>query len=252
MSDFSSHQVLGVYSRIRNTEVGLGDTAQNYTQKTYWYVRLADDDTYEIRPLNINHMPSGIVSYIGKKEFLEEFNPELDYYQKKNLSYLQSLNKKLQKGKSSFEEGNLEAVEQIFCKAILTDELNSNSDSGLGIIFCIKKEYHKLKEIVDILLFKDVNFMEEQRRQFSAFGTNLRKENKHDIALSFYKKALEINPDDENLHFNISRVYFDMQDLENCITHLQQALEINPGFVEAKKFLNYCNRIYSTSELDYI
>ncbi|MGE4552165.1 MAG: hypothetical protein AB7D57_03580 [Desulfovibrionaceae bacterium] len=38
----------------------------------------------------------------------------------------------------------------------------------------------------------------------------------------------------------MARVYYEKGKMEDCIAALRRALELNPGFVEAQKFLHWC------------
>jgi len=71
----------------------------------------------------------------------------------------------------------------------------------------------------------------------------LRKNGQLDQAGAFLEKALELNPRDDHIMFNLSRVYFDQKLLDKCQDMLKRALDVNPGFVEATKFLGYCGKI---------
>ena len=43
--------------------------------------------------------------------------------------------------------------------------------------------------------------------------------------------------DDENLLYNLSRVYYDQGDKETAISYLEKALEVNPDFQEAQDLI---------------
>jgi len=70
----------------------------------------------------------------------------------------------------------------------------------------------------------------------------LRKDGHLDESIGFFSKALELEKNDENLYFNMARVYFDKGDLEECTRVLQQALNLNPQFKEAGQFVRYVGK----------
>ena len=237
--DMERERVLGVYSHVKRTATGVGGTAQDYLQKTYWFVFRLTDQEFEVQPLNQNHMPSGIRSVISKRVFVENYHPEHDYYQVKTLPLLKSLQSKIEKGEYFLKEKDLDAAEQQFFKAVSLDPANPRANFGLGNIYSEQGSVRKLKKVIDVLLDNDETFRDEVRHQFNEFGMNLRKSNLFEEAVRYYKKALESSPKDENLHFNIARAYDGQGDAASRDKHLAIALELNPEFGEAVKFVQY-------------
>ena len=235
-------QILGVYSLEKKTDIGSGATADQYQQKTYWYVRRINDDEYELQPLNNNHVPSGMKSILAKSEFISGYTPEPKYYETNTLPVLTSLKKKIEKGEEYFDKGLLDEAEREFLKALMIDEINVEANFGLGSVYCEKQEYQKVKKVLDILLNNDASFQEEQRHRFNKLGINLRKQGLHEDAIRYYNKSLEYNDSDDHLHFNAARAYFDNGQHDKCIEHLEKALKLNPGFKEAEKFMAYCRK----------
>jgi len=233
-------QILGIYSLERKTSIGSGATADQYQQKTYWYVRRMGDDEYEVQPLNKSHVPSGMKSSLAKSEFISGYTPEPKYYEANTLPVLISLKKKIEKGEEYFDKGLLDESEREFLKALMIDELNVEANFGLGTVYCEKKEFRKLKKVMDILLNTDAAFQEEQRQRFNKLGINLRKQGLHEDAIRYYSKSLEYNDSDDHLHFNAARAYFDNGQHDKCLEHLGIALKLNPEFKEAEKFMSYC------------
>ena len=92
-----------------------------------------------------------------------------------------------------------------------------------------KEVFRKLSEI-------DAIFEEENKHIFNEFGIELRKANMTDEALANYLKALEISPKDENLYFNIARLYYDAKDFEKASEWIKKSITFNPHFREAIQF----------------
>jgi tetratricopeptide (TPR) repeat protein len=55
-------------------------------------------------------------------------------------------------------------------------------------------------------------------------------------ALANYQKAITISPNDEHLHFNIARIYYDIKEWNDALVWLKKSLEINPHFRDAMNF----------------
>lgn len=234
--------ILGVYSLGKASELGTGTTAGSYKQVTYWYARRLGDDEYEVQPLNASHVPSGIKSVKEKGEFIKEYLPEPDYYKRHTLPALKSLNEKIALGERLFEEGKLDDAERSFLKALMIDESNVPANMGAGAVYSEKKEFGKLNKVLKILMNSDEAFQEEQRKQFNTLGMSLRKQGMFEEALGYYLKALEFNKTDENMHFNVARVYYEKGDNKSTLKHLKACLKLNPELEVAHKFVKYLKK----------
>ncbi|MBI9113351.1 tetratricopeptide repeat protein [Maridesulfovibrio ferrireducens] len=233
------NQVLGVFSKKTQEKTGAGTTLQKAEHKTYYYVTRTEVDEYHVQPLNQQHIPSGIVTTLTKRQFLTAFSPEMDYYDKKTLPALRSLQNKILKGEELFAEGNLDEAEQSFAKALLLDPDNPKANLGMGSVLCSKQNFEKLSKIVNKLLNIDTIFLESQRQEFNVFAISLRKQALFDESINFYNKALEINKKDENLHFNVARSYFDAGKTDEALKHIDKALALKPNLEWAHKFKKY-------------
>lgn len=235
-------QILGVFSMTKETGVGAGATKGDHSATTYWYVRRLDDDSYEVQPLNARHVPSGLRNSITKGDFITSYSPEPRFYEQNTIPALRSLKNKVKRGEEFYAKGNLDEAEKEFLKALMIDELNVDANMGVGAVYADKGEFHKVKKVLDILLNQDETFVAEQRVRFNKLGMSLRKQGMNSEALRYYEKALEYNDKDENLHFNMARVYFDMRKKDECLAHINAALAIAPDMEHAKKFLLYVEK----------
>jgi tetratricopeptide (TPR) repeat protein len=230
-------RILGVYSKTAEVGAGMGGTTKKVTQRTYWFVRALRDGGYELRALNANHVPSGLALVLPKKDFMAAYAPEPDFYRANTVPGLEGLLKRVELGEEHFKAGELDAAEKEFYQALRIDEDHPRTT---GAVATKPFDYNELCAVLKRILNNDQVFREEQRHQFNDFGINLRKGNLFEEAIAYYTRALELNPDDENLHFNIARAFYDCQNEPKCLEHLRKALAINPRFKEAKLFWDYC------------
>ncbi|MBU1003806.1 MAG: tetratricopeptide repeat protein [Proteobacteria bacterium] len=235
-------QVLGIYAKKGEKEVGSGGTTTSYTQETFWFARRLSDEDYEVRPLSSGHVPTGIKTMLSKGEFITQFTPEPRYYETRTLPVLKSLQKKIELGEQFFKKGLLSKAESEFMKATMIDEENAQANLGLGAVYAEQGEFKKVSKVIGILLNSDLAFQEEQRKQFNIFGISLRKQGMHDDAIRFYSKALEYNAGDEHLHFNLARAHYEHGDHLECLKNLETALKIKSDFVEAQQFLEFLRK----------
>lgn len=62
-------------------------------------------------------------------------------------------------------------------------------------------------------------------------------------AIENYTKALIVSPDDENLHYNIGRAYFEANNPDKAENHLESAMKLNPVFKEGQVFYDYLLKV---------
>ena len=234
----SECEVMGVYSHSTKYEYRPGDEGSRYLNSTYWFVRKRDDEVYEVRPLDGNHIPSGVVKLVPKAEFLKYYTPELSYYQNNPLPCLLSLQEKVGMGRRMFNADRLDRAERAFIDAVLAPDREEGGEGNeLEQVYADQRHFTRLRDMVDRLLNTDEEFRETERHRFNEFGIDLRKQSRYDDSIRYYTKALEVNEDDENLHFNIARAYHGKGRFDECRAHLGRALTINPEMEEAKGFL---------------
>lgn len=234
--------ILGVYSRRVDATIGEGMTLGEYESVTYWYVRQLAEETFEIQPLNTQHVPSGMLTRMEAVKFLRQFEPEPAYYERHTFPAMKTLAKKVRQGEKALAAGDLDESERQFAKALMIDELNVDANLGLGEVYVNKEDLPKLKSVLDRLMGIGQVFHDENRVKFNRFGISLRKHGHFDDAIRYYEQALSATDSDEHIYFNMARAYMDKGDLDQSMVQLQKALELAPDFVEAKKFLAYCRK----------
>lgn len=241
MSQGEFPEILGVYSLEKESQVGTGTTVSTKHMLTYWYARKLAPQVYEVQPLNMHHVPSGIRKELGELDFLRYYVPEPGYYQMHTVPALQSLYRKLGQGEEALAALQLDQAERHFIKALMIDELNVPANMGLGEVYSERKDVQKLRRVLSVLIGIDDAFRAEHCVRFNKFGISLRKNGHYEESLRFYERALQVR-EDEHLHFNIARVYYEQGNTDKCVSHLQQAITINPLFREAHKFIAHCAR----------
>ena len=232
--------ILGVYSLKQETQIGMGDSATKRETVTYWYVRQLDRDRFEVQPLNIHHVPSGVKQELAAREFLTSYSPEPQYYRMFTVPALNSLARKLDKGRELFAAGQIDDAEKALLKALMIDDRNVEANYALGEVYSEKNDFDKLRKVLGALLQSDEAFSQEHRERFNAFGIDLRENKLLDEALGFYARALELDAMDEHVYFNMARACYEKHALEECMRNLDIALAVNPEFEEARKFMDFC------------
>ena len=141
-------QIYGVFSVSRQIAAGMGGTAKEYVQKTYWFVRRLGEKTFAVQPLNEELVPAGITSLVDQREFSAKYCPEIQFYYENTLPHLQSLKEKIERGATSFRQANFSKAEALFAKALLTDEENPKTPVRLETLFDSPRHHARLKAML--------------------------------------------------------------------------------------------------------
>jgi tetratricopeptide (TPR) repeat protein len=83
---------------------------------------------------------------------------------------------------------------------------------------------------------------------YNTMGMKDREIKQFDEAISNYSKAISVSPEDENLHYNIARAYFEASKRDKAEEYLGKALKLNPEFKEGKVFYNYLLKLDQAQE----
>ncbi len=246
-AEIKREKVSGVFSTQTIIKVGTGTTVRKTIQKAYWFAEEADlgDEGLSVvmvQPLNDNNIPSGLKEQVPMADFLERFNPELEFYQQEVFPKMTELDSTVKRAEEQREQGALYSAQFEFEAALTFDEGNVRANFGLGLTYMERGEPEKAGDLFERIVHLDAAFTPEHKHLFNEFGINLRKSKLNDQAVEYYSRALEITDDDENLYYNIARAYFERGDREDCIENLKKALEIYPEFEEVQKFMEYLEK----------
>lgn len=246
-SDVHREKISGVFSSQTVAKVGTGTTVRKTIQKAYWFAEQpeCEDDAVPVvlvQPLNNNNIPAGPKEQVPLADFLERYNPELEFYQKEVFPKMKELDTTIKRAEEQRDQGALYSAEFEFAAALDFDETNVRANFGLGLTYMERGDSAKAGDIFERIVGLDAAFTPEHKHLFNEFGINLRKSKLLDQAVDYYTRALEITQDDENLYYNVARAYFERGDKEECATNLAKALELYPDFEEAKKFLEYIKK----------
>ena len=235
-------KISGVFSTQNVSKVGTGTTQRKSIQKTYWMVNELEDGQIEIQPLNLNYVPSGPKRTVSKDELLEKFSPEPEFYTYTVYPKMKELQKTVARGDRHRRKGETYSAEYEYNNALKVDEENIRANFGLGLTYLDRGDKDKADDIFQRLVQLDAAFEKEHKHLFNEFGINLRKNKMYEQGVEYYKRALELTEDDENLHYNVARAFFELKQYNKAAQHLSKALSLNPELEEAQKFLNYLNK----------
>jgi tetratricopeptide (TPR) repeat protein len=91
--------------------------------------------------------------------------------------------------------------------------------------------FAKVKKIFVEIVKYDVN----APNPYNTLGIRLRQEKQYKEAIDAYFKAIELSPEDENIHYNMSKAYYYDLQPEKSLDCIRLALTLSPGHEEALK-----------------
>ena len=232
-------RIKGVFSSQEVRKVGTGTTTRKTIQKAYWFVEENDDSSLLVQPLNANYIPSGPKRTVPRDEFLERFAPEPEFYMQTVYPKMREVNKTIARADRHRSRGESFSAEFEYNNALTVDEENVRANFGLGLTYLERGDNSKANDIFERLVKLDAAFEEEHKHLFNEFGINLRKNKMLDQSLEYYQRAMELSHKDENLFYNIARVYLEKKDFQKTVACLLKTVELNPELEAGLKFLHW-------------
>lgn len=231
-------EIKGVFSTQEIRKVGTGTTTRKTVQKMFWFIE-QKGDVVECQPLNRNYVPSGNKKKITLEEVIAKFSPEPEFYMNSVYPKMQEMQQSVDNGDKHREKGETFAAEFEYGRALKIDEDNVRANFGIGLTYMERGDVDKAKDIFDRLVKLDGAFDPEHKHLFNEFGINLRKNKMNDQAVEYYKRALQLTQNDENLYMNMARALLETKDISGCVDNLLKALSIAPTHEVSLKFLGW-------------
>jgi tetratricopeptide (TPR) repeat protein len=147
----------------------------------------------------------------------QKHTPWLHYY----LGEIRLQLKKLQSAQDSFQ------------LATRADPDNAELQVKIGDAYASRGYYQESETYYEQALHLDPELI----HVYNKIGIAYRKQGKSQVALALYHKARQIAPDDENLLYNIARAHLDLKQYDEARRSLNEALELNPRFKEARALI---------------
>lgn len=236
----------GVYYESKQIEAGTMGTRRTHeaAHDLHYYAKTNAQGDIDLLYLKPDGTPTAMVmETISVEDFKVRFKdcashvcelkPKSEEDKKKEASL-----KKTAVGKLHLDKKEYNAAAFEFGQAIKVDAENLDAHLGKGKAHIGLGEVDKARETFANMSKIDSLYDKENKHLFNEYGIELRKGKMYDMAVENYKKAMEIDTDDEVLHFNLARAYQESGKLDDAVESLKKALSLKPDFNEAKLLLN--------------
>ena len=237
----------GVYRLTITSTIGTAETTKKSTHVIDYYVRdFHRDEEGLIR--------AQVIDYAGRLlELHDRINVEqaaqcklicedIDEYPKLIMK-LSMLNAHIRAGNRHYQEEEYYSAEYEYDSALRIDDKNVEANLGKGKTLFKLERFEEARMIFDELSNNPELYIEEHKHLFNEYGINLRRLNMYEKAIESYHRALEVNPFDPHLYYNLAIVYAELEEMENSIKLLKSAIElkqklVHDAFEEAETLLN--------------
>jgi tetratricopeptide (TPR) repeat protein len=232
-------RIRGVFSSQEIRKVGTGTTTRKTVYKAFHFVEQTADGGIEYQTLNVNYVPSGPKRKMSMEDLIERFSPEPEFYLNSVYPKMQELQRAIENADAHREKNETFAAEHEYGAALAVDDENVRANFGIGLTYMQRGETGKADDIFERLVKLDAAFTPEHKHMFNEFGINLRRSKMYNQAVVYYKRAMDLTVNDENLRVNLARALFESKDIQGCTEQLVAALNLAPGCDPATKFLNW-------------
>lgn len=230
----SPQNIKGIFYEEAVITLGTGHTQKTQKVTNYCFAEQVDEEFVKISFLGNDGAPTGIVIKLPCDEFLRKYTFAPDF--KIKTKEERETDKHIALAEKHRTRKEFNSAEWEYSSALRIDPESIRANFGIGTLYMETGQTGKAKEIFRKLSEIDAIFEEENKHIFNEFGIELRKANMTEEALANYMKALEISPKDENLYFNIARLYYDAKAYDKALEWIQKSLSCNPHFREAIQF----------------
>ncbi len=232
---------IGVYSSLMNSDENQGSKRR----KQYWFVWEDKWGNFRIQLLNSAYQAVGSTQVVSKKEIDQFFNFEPNIFAMPTSKleiddaeeFLYSDNSQDLSDIEYLLEDNDEYSTQEALKILETDN-KVKEDFALGF-FKLKSGNQREASLYFNKVLARTDLVEAHKHSLTEFAVDLRKQKLFAMAFKYYRKIIELSPNDSNAYFNMARVMFDLRDYDGCKKNIDYALNIDPYLVEAEQFRIY-------------
>lgn len=175
---------------------------------------------------------------------LEDKVNQLRYLQKLDAISPLNVNRKVSLGEIHLAMGEPEKAEELFDKAMtqVTKEAMDGISALSGRIAGIYADRDPAKAekfLRNSLDVKGKFLSKSDIKLFNQLGISLRKQGRWQDAITEYKRALKISPEDENLYYNVGMAFAEGGDFLQAKANLLKAIDLNADIPRASPNIAY-------------
>jgi tetratricopeptide (TPR) repeat protein len=208
-----------VFSAATPVRMGMGVNSRTHESLAFRFVEQTGEDDFTSRLLSDRHLPIGEAELITLNDLIEDYSPELAYFEEQVIPAM-------------LERGTPEDAQ-----ASSIDGRVFNGLFGLGLVYLEHGEPGRAAALFSDLARIGADFEGRDQFLFNDFGIVLRKCGLFDLAIAFFLRALEYVRDDENLFYNLARAHYENGDWTRSLDYLIQSHKFDPALTVTNDLL---------------
>lgn len=232
-------KISGYYREQVKISLGTGATKRSTTGENIFFAQELPDGRIKLSLLNMAGQPTSITEEVEREEFDARCQLMPDYdpleQKKKKDKLKEKADRHASRGNLHLRKGEYNSAEFEFRSSLKLDEEHVRANYGMAKLHLEQGQEDEARVILDKLTSIDAMFEDENKHVFNEFGIDLRRMKMYDQAQDSYEKALEINPDDPILNFNLARALIDKKLYPEALKRLETAISLKEDFPEALK-----------------
>lgn len=199
-----------------------------------------DKKIREVYPLVISYKPGEERALLdAMRELLQELQKAINDQVQGNMQAMIAQKKAgLEKGQSHLDSQDWDSAKSTFNQLVKNFSGDTDLKADIADRYLNAGRYEEAFHMLDDALRDDPNAI----HLYNRIGMVLRKMKDYETAEKYYLKALTLTSDDEYLHYNVGRLYYDWKKWAKMAQAAQNAIDINPGFGEADKMLKFAQK----------
>ena len=200
----------------------------------------SDAELRKIYPLVISYEPGQERALLdAMRELLQELQKVINEEVKDDIQVIAAQKRAaIEKGQKHLDDQEWDEAKKTFNQLVKKFGGHTDLKAGIADRYLNAGRYEEAFHMLDNALNDDPNAI----HLYNRIGMVLRKMKDFDTAEKYYLKALTLSSDDEYLHYNVGRLYYDWGKWDKMSQAAQTAVGINPDFSEAIKMLKFAQK----------
>ncbi len=153
--------------------------------------------------------------------------------------------KLLRQGTAALQQGKTSKAMALLEQAYQLDKENSDLILNLGGAYILSKKFKKAVTILEPLSKRTPhNPMVWTNLGAAYLGNPVLAKPEHQLqAIAAFKQALVLNPATPNIAYNLGLIYIDRNENDKALTWFKKAIQANPNDQDARRYINQLNQI---------
>jgi len=231
-----------VYVHRSTITLGTGSTTRKVVSENFHQAEDLPDGTVKLTLLDMNDQPTGLSEIVSPEELARDYQLAPDYFESRKTKEEREVEKKLATGQVHLEQQEFHSAEFEFDQALKLDDRRLEAHLGKGEALIGQGDMESAEQVFNRLSQLKELYEAKNKHVFNHYGMTLRQSGLYDRAIAAYRRALSLDPGDENLFYNMARALYEKGDLALSQRVLAKALQLKADHQEALALLKHLEK----------